>query len=152
MLGPNPVRRVLLSGVVPALLCCLAVGCSKGNRISGKVTFKGQPIPSGKIYFIPDATKGNSGPTGFAMIKDGAYDTSAGGRGAVGGQMIVAIEGFDPTATVKDPESGEDLLKPLFPRYETAAELPNATTTKDFDVPASAEQGPAKTDPNVIDP
>jgi len=105
------------------------------------VTFKGQPIPKGKIQFIPDTSKGNSGPVGFADIKDGAYDTALpGGHGMPGGPMIIKIEGFDPSKTEKD-KSGETLIKPLFPMYQTTADLPKETTTKDFDVPATA--GPA---------
>jgi hypothetical protein len=134
--------RAILSGVVPALLCCLVVGCGgKGHRVSGKVTFNGQPVPAGKIFFIPDASKGNSGPTGYADIRDGSYDTSAkGGRGTDnGGAVIVAIEGYDPNApATKDEQSGEEIRPLLFPRYETHTELPTSSTTKDFDVPASA--------------
>ncbi len=123
--------------------------------MSGKVTFKGQPIPAGKIYFIPDASKGNTGATGYADIKDGSYDTSAsGGSGSIGGPMIVSIEGIDPAAKPdkidKDDKSGEILVKSLFPRYETPVDMPKSAETKDFDVPAAAIKGPAKKSGEVI--
>ena len=144
-------RPVLLPGVVLALACGLAAGCGGDNthRVSGKVTFNGQPVPAGKIYFTPDAAKGNTGPTGYADIKDGAFDTAAaGGRGAVGGPTVVAIEGFDPSAPGKpdkEDKSGEVLVKPLFARYETRVDLPAESTTKDFEVPAdAAKQKPTK--------
>jgi hypothetical protein len=135
------VLRCAMMAAVPFLTIC---GCSGevGYHASGKVTFDGKPIPVGKIYFVPDTGKGNSGATGFADIKDGAYDTaSATGKKHIGGPMIVKIEGFDPAA--KGPESpddtsGEVTIKSLFPTYETPAELAKSGGTKDFDVPASA--------------
>lgn len=136
--------------LVAVLTCVLVAGCGKsGTRVSGNVTFKGQPVPAGKIYFYPDTSKGNAGQAGFADIKGGKYDTGApGGQGVPAGPVIVAIDGLDPAARPdKADKSGEATVKALFPRYETKAELPSGTSTKDFDVPASASQpapaGPA---------
>lgn len=148
-------RRVIVAGL-PALLCCLAAGCGGdggGNHVSGKVTFKGQPVPAGKIYFTPDSAKGNSGPQGYADIKDGEYDTSAsGGHGVGSGPMTVSIEGFDPSksgAKEKGDVSGEETILMLFPTYKTTADLPDDDSTKDFDVPAEAaenvQRGEART-------
>lgn len=130
------------AGVLVALVGGLASGCGgSGHRISGKVTFDGTPVPAGKIYFIPDGAKGNSGPTGYADIVDGAYDTSSsGGKAAGTGPMIVAIEGFDPAAKVNDktaPE-GEELVKALFPRFEMTYDVPGSDSEKDFDVSSEA--------------
>jgi hypothetical protein len=122
--------------------------------MSGKVTFNGKPVPGGKIYFIPDSSKGNSGPTGYADIKDGTYDTSAaGGMGVVGGPTIVAIEGIDPNAAPDKKQQSEDVTaKLLFPRYETAVDLPKGDGTKDFEVPAEASKGPKKVDTGEVVP
>jgi hypothetical protein len=139
-------RRAGLTFLVCAFLGCLSLGCGgdKTYRVSGKVTFKGNPVPAGQIYFIPDGAKGNSGATGFARIKDGTYDTDAeGGRGSAGGPMIIAIEGLDPsTAPAKADPSGEVTATVLFARYEVNEDLPKEATTKDFEVPASAAKGP----------
>jgi hypothetical protein len=120
---------------LPALVGCLILGCGSGPRayrISGKVNFAGNPVPAGTIYFTPDAGKNNSGPTGFAQIKDGRYDTGAsGGQGMTGGPMIVKIEGSDGTSQ-------------LFRTQEIPVELPSEDTTKDFDVPAAAGKGMPK--------
>jgi len=126
------------------LLCC--VGCGNdGYRVSGKINFKSAPVPAGKIYFMPDETKGNKGSTGFADIKNGVYDTGApGGRGAPAGAVIVAIEGIDPSKPPPKADS-EVTATVLFPRYEVAAELPSSSSTKDFDVPDSAAKGPTPT-------
>ena len=146
----------VLSG--PALLALLASGCGgdKLNRVSGKVSFNGQPVPSGMIYFMPDSSKGHTGPTGFANIKNGEYDTSSdGGRGVPSGPVIVSIEGFDPSAPPDKPKtkeekeaaSEESTIKVLFPRWETSWDVPASSSTKDFEVPADASKGPKKSGP-----
>jgi hypothetical protein len=147
-----------LSRAVPALACLLAFGCGgeKVYRVSGKVTFQGKPVPAGKVYFIPDGSKGNTGPTGFADIKDGQYDTGAtGGRNAPAGPVLIAVEGLDPAAAPdKKDKSEEATVKALFPRYQIAADLPAEKSTKDIDVPADAvkgQKGPA-TKPGEIIP
>ena len=128
-------------------MCCLAIGCGndKTYRVSGKVTFKGEPITEGRIFFMPDTSKGNKGPSGSAEIKNGQYDTDAGGRGVVGGAMIVHIEAWDPAKQVSNPaKSGLSVAPSLFPHYETTADLPKSDSNKDFDVPADAIKGTQK--------
>lgn len=137
------IRR--FSRFLPVLLCLFAFGCGSKSvyRVSGKVTFQGKSVPSGKIYFIPDGSKGNTGPTGFADIKDGQYDTSAsGGRDAPSGPVIIAVEGFDPASKPEKEKSEDVSAKVLFSRYEFAAELPKEKSTKDIEVPADAAKGP----------
>lgn len=136
-----------VAGAVVFIGCCLAAGCggAKVYRVSGKVTFKGQPVPEGKIYFTPDTTKGNTGPAGFADIKNGEYDTQKGGQGITGGPMVVAITGVDPAGKLDKADTGGDVTaKSLFPRYETKADLPKSDGTKDFDVPVEALKPPPK--------
>jgi len=121
-------RRGAIGAALGAAVGGLLPGCggAKLHRVSGRVTFAGQPVPLGKVYFTPDATKGNAGTPGYADIKDGAYDTgSAGGQGCAGGPVTVRIEGSDGT-------------KVLFLNYMTTADLSQEATTKDFDVPQSA--------------
>jgi len=132
--------------LVPALLILLAsvaLGCGSsetGHRLSGKVTFNGQPVPSGKILVVPDSSKGNKGAAGYADITNGTYDTSAaGGNGVVAGAVTITVEGIDP----KPPPGAEpDVTKTvLFANYEEKAELPASDSVKDIDVPAAAAQG-----------
>ena len=137
------------AGLTPILLllaCCFVAGCGgeKSYRVSGKVTFKGQPVPAGKIYFMPDGAKGNSGATGYANISDGTYDTSNGGRGSIGGPMLVMIEGIDPNVKPDTKDDPEAEAKSLFPQYQIAEEMPMSNSTKDFDVPAEAAKGGSK--------
>jgi hypothetical protein len=136
----------MILGVLSASLFCLVIGCGgdKTYRVSGKVTFKGQPLPAGRIYFMPDTKAGNKGASCFADIKNGAYDTaSSGGRGSSGGAMTVRIEGWDPSQPQKSEKGGESSPKALFTPYQTNADLPKEDATKDFDVPAAAAKGPA---------
>ena len=143
-------RAARLILLLPVVLCVLCAGCdgAKTYRVSGKVTFQGKPVPAGKIYFIPDGSKGNTGPTGWADIKNGEYDTSAtGGSNASPGPVIIAIEGLDPSAPPdkKDKKDvSEDVtVKVLFPRYETPYEVPKEKSTKDIEVPGDAAKGPS---------
>lgn len=130
------------AAALAVLACGLTAGCGDDgtHRVSGTVTFKGQPVPVGKIYFTPDATKGGRGPSGYADIKDGKYDTaSTGGRGSIAGAVIISVEGFDPAAKPgKADASSEVLFKSLFPRYEIQTDMPASSSTKDIDVPADA--------------
>ena len=140
--------RRLRAGLLAAGLV-LAAGCGEqGYRVSGKVTFDGQPVPMGKIYFDPDTAAGGSGASGFADIVDGKFDTSAAnGRGMSGGPTMVRIQGHKKEPA--DATSGYG--PPLFAEYTVKATLPSATSTKDFDVPASAAKGLPK-DTAPLDP
>lgn len=144
--------RMLL---VPAALCVLALGCGggEGNRVSGNVTFDGQPVPRGKVYFTPDGAKGNTGATGFADIVDGKYDTGAsGGRGAPTGAVVIKVEGNDPSGV--GPGAEPDVTtKLLFSGYEMTADIAEGASTHDISVPAEAAEGPkAPTDGGMIIP
>ncbi|MEQ8211572.1 MAG: hypothetical protein RH917_17230 [Lacipirellulaceae bacterium] len=113
----------------------LTSGCSDGgidrHDLHGNVTFKGQPVPYGMISFRPDRKKGGSGPSGFAIIDSGAYDTSGTGKGAVSGPVEVMIEG----AVSKQPMAEE-----LFPIYRTTIEVDEGSAEFDFEVPESTTQ------------
>jgi|GEM_PF-194924 len=114
-------------------LTLLAVGCSGPTMysVSGSVSFDGKPLPAGVIFFDPDVSKSNDGPQGYAIIKNGRYDTAApGGKGVVGGAYIARIEGFDGSPGEELP-----LGKPLFTDFQKAIELPKAKSTQNFDIP-----------------
>jgi hypothetical protein len=122
-------RRWVVVGV-----CLLATGCARGPKlfeVSGSVRYDGQPLPAGVVYFDPDIAKGNDGPQGYAIIKDGSFTTSApGGQGVVGGAYLVRIEGFDG-----QPGHELPLGKPLFTDFEELVDLPKAPSKCDFEVP-----------------
>jgi hypothetical protein len=133
---------------VPLLLLIIApfaIGCGGEEfdrfDVSGSVSFDGKPLPAGNIVFEPDRAASNEGAPGFALIVDGKFDTAAeGGKGTIGGPQIVRIDGHDPT-----PGSDGTVLQVI---YETKADLPKESTTKDFEIPATAgKRQPANKEP-----
>jgi hypothetical protein len=87
------------------LAACGLAGCGSDNgltmgRVSGTITFKGQPVEFGDILFAPDESKGNQGvPAMGSITKDGTYvlSTQDAGDGAIVGYHRVGIRVFDPT-------------------------------------------------------
>src|SRR6476646_7270567 len=77
----------------------LAAGCSskpKAAQLSGKVTFKGQPVPAGYISFTPDVANGGKGQVRVLQIKEGRYDSSQETPPGIEPQAyFVEIAGFD---------------------------------------------------------
>jgi hypothetical protein len=123
-----------LIGALALLIIAVVSGCGSEEQVydlSGEVSFQGKPVPMGTIVFEPDVTKGNNGPSGYAKIRDGRYDTrDEEGQGTMGGPHLVRILGLDGVAR------GELLHGlPVFPEYTTTAELPRETSTLDFVVP-----------------
>jgi hypothetical protein len=120
------------------LAAFICSGCGKSGperfAVSGAVTFKGAPVPGGQIIFEPDSAAGNSGPSGYADIVDGHYDTATDGKGTIGGPHVVRITGLSG-------KPGEAGVQPLFKEYQSQKDLPRETSTADFDVPESASQG-----------
>jgi hypothetical protein len=114
----------------------LVCGCGSRDeglhRVSGRVTLGGTALPAGMIYFEPDSFRGNRGPTGYATITGGVYDTRASGRGMIGGPHVVRIDGYDPP-----PPNAEDGGRTLVRDYRTTLDLPKSEAFQDFDVPAA---------------
>lgn len=133
MIVHSNLSRLMLS--LAMFTFCSGCGGSSSSvdlaSISGKVSFKGQPVPYGLIYFEPDITRGNHGPQGFAEIIDGKYHTDNDGMGVVTGPLLVRISGFAKGAT----SAGTLPSNPLFSQYQTQVELLEETKTLDFDVP-----------------
>src|SRR5712692_2992087 len=129
------VRKLL----VTAAFVALAVGCSskpKPAQLSGKVTFKGQPVPAGWISFTPDVGAGGLGQVKVLQIKDGVYDSSNEDEpGIYPGQYLIRIAGFDGK---KIPFYGQG--KQIFNPVDDNLTVPSGTTTKDFIIPDSAGQ------------
>ncbi|HEX3316290.1 MAG TPA: hypothetical protein VHR72_15435 [Gemmataceae bacterium] len=126
-------RRAVGCGVAVLLLGAAGCGGSSRVEVSGEVTFGGNPIPAGRIYFTPDTSKGNDGPQGFAEIKDGRFDTRDEGRGAKGGPTIVTVAG-------NNGAMGNGQGTPLFDEYPIKMDLPTESSTQKFDVPANARK------------
>ncbi len=114
-------------------VAAMTAGCGQnaGERrydLSGRVTYRGQPVPGGRILFSPDASQGADGPATVADIAGGRYRTRR-GRGAVAGPYIVTIHGTDETMATETHDNT------LFPPYETRVYIDRANTSHDFEVP-----------------
>lgn len=112
------------------------VGCGTGEipryDISGEVNFKGKPVKRGAITF---EGSDKSVIQGFAKINEGKFDTAQDGVGHIGGPQTIRITG--EAGQPPDPNSFQAdsyVAKPLFPTFETSAELPKESSTKNFEV------------------
>ncbi len=113
---------------VPAAISMAAIligvaACGSNNglnlaSVSGKVTYKGKPIKNGTVMFVPNESKGATGPQAIGTIKnDGTYSLSSqdANDGAVVGWHKVGILGLDPEPISKEAAATieEDPMKYL---------------------------------------
>jgi hypothetical protein len=131
-------RLAILLCVVAALACAAGCGSGATNRVAvwGNVTWKGAPVPSGIVYFSPDTKKGNSGPQGYALIKDGKFDTRDKlSKGCVTGAQVASVHGCDG----QNPAPGRPYGSNLFAPFELAVEVAQAGGQMDLNVPDAAK-------------
>ena len=124
-----------------ATIFCLLLlaGCGRASgparyEISGKVTYAGQPVPTGSILFVPDKSKGNDGPGVSADIQEGFFRTRP-KDGTIGGPHIANIHGFDGKSYKVGPLNNP-LGRPFFSNIQIAVDLPKQASTHDFVIPA----------------
>jgi len=86
--------------LVPLLL--LPGGCGRQQEaglspVSGKVSYRGQPVRMGKIVFAPDPARGGNGPLVLADIQpDGTYRLKTGeAPGVLPGCYRVTVSAID---------------------------------------------------------
>jgi hypothetical protein len=134
----------VFSSLMAALLLTAVAGCGGGSDLdrfdlSGTVTFDGSPIVYGQIDFIPDKSKGHSGPQGHAQIIDGKYNTAEDGQGVVKGPHEIRITAYPerPADTGEDETAAVEGSEPLFFGYTMHEDL--NPPTQDFTVPAEAQ-------------
>lgn len=127
------------------LVALVGSGCgprTSGPRrhdVRGSVTYRGEPVPSGVIYFEPDAAQGNKGPVAVVPIVEGRYDTLVHKcPGPLEGPAVVRIVGY----SVAKP--GAEIVPPLFPEYRSTVTITPAKsgTAIDFDVPSEKKKVP----------
>lgn len=128
-----------------ALLALVAftLGCGDSGRyrVSGHVTFDGQPVPVGMVTFLPIGPSDRERSAGFCQIKSGQFDSRA-GRSPMEGRHRVLISGFDGVAyTSEIGEQVDNILegRPLFPMHVVEIDIPKAQgTVLNFDVPKTS--------------
>ena len=140
-MSPAASNRFHVALLATAALSAAGCGGSDVDRedLTGAVTFAGQPVVFGNIEFVPDSEKGHSGPTGYADIVDGRYDTSLeGGAGVVAGPHLVRVTAYQevPPPASEDETAPSNAKPPMFFGYPIEADLEGGV--KDFDVPEDA--------------
>ena len=89
----------------------LLAGCSNKsttlNHVTGKVLYKGMPLPGGLIVFSPDTARGESGRVAFSKINpDGTYDIMTGdAKGVTAGFYRVTVASMSGSAQSYDAQS-----------------------------------------------
>jgi hypothetical protein len=152
--GCAKITRVLLS--VTVMLCLMSSGCGSSRPetapVSGRVTYQGRPVPSGRIAFQPEEGRLAIG----AIDSDGHFSltTFKPGDGALLGKHRVTIEatrlsGGDPLPKNRQeelrvgggvPPVVEQLVPEKYSRLETTplkAEVSRGSNTVNFDLPAA---------------
>jgi hypothetical protein len=89
-------RTTLLPRILCWIFLGLSIGCGGPKAllpVSGKVTYRGQPVPGGTIAFTPDAKHGEHGPMAVGEIApDGTYSLRTGKDfGAAAGVYRVTV-------------------------------------------------------------
>ena len=134
--------------LAPVLVVLVGVlnGCRDSGagrfEVSGAVTYKGKPVPAGQVIFEPDPAKGNTGPQGYARMKDGKFKTLS-KQGSVGGPVIVTIVCCDGVVVSEEMPFGSLLFAPP---YKVHTELPYEDSTQDFIVPSQEDIPPMTED------
>ncbi|QDT65775.1 hypothetical protein [Calycomorphotria hydatis] len=109
------------------------IGCSEDPfprfYVNGEVQVDGEPLPSGRISFLPDLEAGNDGPHSVGYIQDGAYKIVQ-KVGPIAGPHLVTII-VEEILYDGEEEVGSKVLA----TYETVATIdPDAGPEYSFDL------------------
>jgi len=138
--SPRDWKDVIFSFVFAGLLA----GCGSSDvdryKVSGTVTYKGEPVKAGQVIFESDPAEENTGPQSYARIKNGVFQTRS-----IGGPVIVRIVPCDGNASPALP-FGNPILKTA---CETRIELSFESSKQGFVVPKQEEVTTQTTDLEV---
>jgi len=119
--------RPLLGGILVLSAAFTTAGCSsepKRYKVSGTVTYKGQPIPAGSILFKSEDPA--VGTMGGSAINDGRYEIPQ-ANGLLAGKYKVSISYPDPKGPApkegEAPGEGRETRELLPAKYNAATEL-----------------------------
>jgi len=115
-------------------------------EVSGTVTYEGQPVPAGVVYFEPTVEAGMTAPTGFAIIRDGRFRTDRVHRPGPG-PYVARVTGGDgrrqgPVASLdpeNPPEQAMQLGEAWFRDREIPVDLPDEDVVLELRVPSADE-------------
>src|SRR5262245_37798980 len=96
-------RERFLFPALPVFMgLALLAGCERGPEplvpVTGKVFYRGTPLPTGTVVFTPDAQRGGSGQVASAEIqKDGSFRLRTGDAdGAAAGWHRITVLAVEP--------------------------------------------------------
>jgi hypothetical protein len=132
-------HAVLLVAVLTTLSACGPGNGLNLARVSGKVTYKGEPVKNGTVFFKPDEGKGTVGPAAVGSItSNGTYimSTESAGDGAIVGHHKVGITGVEPvaTSTVEEYDPEKDAGGYMKAKSKTAAQAARGATKKNEEI------------------
>jgi hypothetical protein len=132
-------KQSIKSKLSLALFAVLVAGCGGGDkidrqRIQGTVTYQGQPVAFGAIFFEPTASAGQVAPTVYLPVRDGKFDT--GDKGPSPGKYRVTVGGVDQSKATKD-DDGITTTPPLFPDHKFEIDVPVPNNTLNVEVPST---------------
>ncbi len=113
--------------ITTAVSVLLLSGCGDSTSVSGNVTYKGKPVESGAITFLPADGKG---PSSGARIEGGRYQTEE----MLPGPKIVQIIGIKEVDFTRPPEEKQRLLEAAAKRGDRSGLIDRADT-----IPVNAE-------------
>ncbi len=130
----------MIARFVVVVFLSITLGCSRAPKpvqLSGKVIFKGEPVPAGYIAFTPDVSNGGRGSIKVLQIKAGVYDSSKEppDQALIPGAYLLRIAGFDGK-TIPLWGQGKQIFNPVDETFV----VPDSVSTKDFTIPDSAGQ------------
>lgn len=142
---PSVVRGLILI----ALSVALPLGCGgdpnkpKLGRVSGTVTYNGEPVPKGIVTFVPTDSATGQSATG-EIGPDGSYEltTFTQGDGAVLGNHLVLVQSMEMDPSIEGgsmpiPDAQGNLpIDP--PKYLVPAKYSSTSTT---DLNVTVESG-----------
>jgi hypothetical protein len=120
-MAPPRATRVRWHRIGWTLLCLLLGGCASRGTVSGKITYQGQPLPSGTVLFVPE-----NGPAVTGVITDGRYEV----RGVVRGPAKIGVQTPDAVASA-GPEFQRHIPPGMGP--PKGAQLPPGVDPSVFD-------------------
>jgi hypothetical protein len=134
MIGSHRALRFLAVLVGPALVyvagCGNDDGLGKRYPVSGKVTYKGQPVAKAKISFVP---VGKDGHGAYGDVENGSFtlSTLAPGDGVLPGEYIVLVDTREiDTAKLKEDAQKQAAKQGIEGGYSGGAMVPQDQIAK----------------------